>query len=133
MKYCADTWFILALYGADETAKRILHDVKEGKTRLIIPIVVYSESWKKLLQKGISENDIERFYGSLLSSERIQIAMMDSTIAKEAAKISLHASIPLIDSMVAATCRLTDCHVLLSGDSDYIILQKKKYLKVQSW
>ncbi len=55
------------------------------------------------------------------------------TRAKEAAKVSLTNSLHLIDSLIAATCKLTGCDALLTADSDYKPLVKKKYLKVTSW
>lgn len=47
--------------------------------------------------------------------------------------ISIHSAVPLIDSLVAATAKLAGCHLLLAADSDYGLLEKKKYVKVQSW
>ncbi len=51
MKYCADTWFILNLFEKDIKSVNILQEIKYGKANLVIPIAVYAESVKKLLQK----------------------------------------------------------------------------------
>lgn len=133
VKYCADTWFILSLYDNDTISGSILRDVREGKTRLVIPIIVYAESWKKLLQRGCSEKIVMEFYDALFLLPKIEMIQIDENIAKEAAMISINSPLSLIDAIVAATARLTECDVLLSGDNDYLPLIKKKYIKVKSW
>ena len=73
------------------------------------------------------------FWSGVESSQKVILIPLDRTIAKEAAKISLSFHVPLIDSLVAAASKITGCHCLLASDSDYGLLIKKKYLKVQSW
>lgn len=133
MRYCVDTWFILSLFNQDEKSEQILRETKEGKVRLIISVVVFAESTKKLLQKGISQSIIDSFWDGVESSEKMQLVMLDKSVAKEAAKVSLSYNVPLIDSLVAATCKIYGCNALLSGDGDYRVLVKNKYLKMISW
>ena len=133
MKYCADTWFILNLFEKDIKSINILQEIKYGKANLVIPIVVYAEAIKKLLQKGISKEYINQFFSGVESSNKIKFSLIEKTIAIEAAKISLSYNLPLIDSFIAATCKLMDCDALLSGDEHYKSLIKRKYIKVYSW
>ncbi len=133
MKYCADTWFILKLFKKDSKALSIFDDAKYGKARILIPITVYAETRKKLMQEGCSSAVIEQFFGGAEISNKICLILADKQIAEEASKISFSYSVPLIDSFVAATYKLTGCEILLANDSDYDILAKKKYIKVQSW
>lgn len=133
MRYCADTWFILSLFNRDVKSIQIIKETKEGKVYLILPVIVLAESTKKMLQKGVPQQTIDLFWGGIEASEKAKLIPIDKAIAKEAAKISLTYSLPMIDSLVAATANLTGCDVLFSGDSDYQLLAKKKYLKVQSW
>ncbi|MBI2136677.1 PIN domain-containing protein [Candidatus Woesearchaeota archaeon] len=133
MKYCADTWFILKLFKKDPKALAILNDAKDGKSRIIIPIMVYAEARKKLMQEGCSAAIIGQFFTGVEMSNKIGLMLIDKRIAEEASKISFSYSVPLIDSFVAATCKLTDCNILLADDCDYELLEKKRYLKVQRW
>ena len=133
MEYCTDTWFILELFEKDSKAINLLKEIKYGKASLVIPIIVYGEAIKKLLQKGISEADINLFFLGVESSNKVKLLLIEKAIAREAAKISLTYNISLIDSFIAATCKLTNCDSLLSGDEDYIPLIKNKYLKTYSW
>lgn len=133
MKYCADTWFILNLFEKDIKSVNILQEIKYGKANLVIPIAVYAESVKKLLQKWISERDINQFFSGVESSNKIRLLLIEKTIAIESAKISLSYNLPLIDSFIASTCKLTNCDALLSGDEHYKTLIKRKYIKVLSW
>lgn len=133
MRYCADTWYILRLFGKDEEALKILDNTKYGKDVLVIPVIVVSESVKKLLQRGIPERLLDDFFASMDISDKIEVIFLDEAIAKEAAKISIRYSMPLVDSLIAATARLTKCHMLLTDDRHFRALGKKRYLKVKSW
>ena len=133
MNYCADSWFIVALFNEDPKSLDILNQTKEGKTYLSIPIIVYAESIKKLMQRGVAKNIIDLFWQGVENSEKVNIINLNKSIGEEAAKISLSNNVPLIDSFVAATCKLTNCDYLLTGDDDYSVLVKKKYIKIYSW
>ena len=133
MRYCADTWFLLKSFDKDPKALQIIADTKQGKTCIIIPIVVFAETIKKLMQRGVSQETIFKFFSAVEQSEKVSLIILDRKIAKEASMLSLSYKVPLIDAFVAATAKISDCVVLLSGDSDYRLLVKKKYLKVQSW
>ena len=133
MRYCADTWFILAVFAKEAHAIALIEETKRGKTRIIIPVIVYAEATKKLMQKGIPLDIIEEFFEGVEASEKIELVLIDKLIAQEAAKVSLTFHVPLIDSLVASTTKLTGYDVLLSGDTDYENLVKRKYLKVFSW
>jgi predicted nucleic acid-binding protein len=133
MRYCADTWFLLGAFGKDPRATAIIEETKRGKAWLVVPIVVFAETTKKLLQKGIDQSLVDRFFAGVSASDKVELAVADKAIAQEAATISLSFNTPLIDAFVAATARLTGCHALLAADTDYAPLAKRKYLKVQSW
>ncbi len=133
MRYCADTWYILGLFSKDLKAVRIMEGVREGKDRLYIPLTVFAEATKKLLQRGVSKEEIDTFFDSVGSSDKIQLIIPDVMIARESARVSLGYGLSLLDSFVAATSKMVGADILLSGDSDYLPLVKKKYLKVQSW
>ena len=133
MKYCADTWFILEAFSKSPHAVLLLQETRVGKTRMVIPIIVYAEATKKLMQKGISHDAIEQFFDGVEASEHVELLLMDKAIAREAARLSLSFHVPLIDSVVAATCTLTGCDLLLSGDGDYEPLTKRRYVKLRSW
>ena len=133
MKYCADTWFVLKLFKKDPKALAILEDTTYGKARIVIPITVYAEATKKLMQLGITILTLKSFLDYIEISRKVETVDANKSIAEEAAKISFSYRVPLIDSFVAATCKLTQCDILLADDSDYELLAKKKYLKVQLW
>jgi len=133
MRYCADTWFLLHVFEKDPKAVSIVEDTKRGKTQLLIPVIVFAEATKKLLQKGIPQSLIDLFFSGVEASDKAAFAIADKLIAQEAARISLTYNVPLIDSFVAATAKIHACDVLLAKDDDYTLLAKKKYIKVQSW
>ncbi len=133
MYYCTDTWFVLKLFHEDEKALNIVKNVREGKDWLFIPFTVFAETFKKLMQLGIPKKTIDEFFDIIEAYAKIRFIMLDKNIAKEAASISLTYKVPLLDSFVAATSKICECHILLSGDRDYALLAKNKYLKVQSW
>lgn len=59
--------------------------------------------------------------------------MVDKAIARETARVSLTYSIPLVDSFVAATAKLLGSDAVLTADSDFKLLDKKKYVKSKAW
>lgn len=133
MKYCADTWFIIEAFDKSVEAINIIQEVRTGKGRIVIPIIVLAESTKKLMQKGVPSKLITQFFDGVEASDKVELITVDRTIAVESAHLSLSFNLPLIDSLVAATSKLTGCDVLLSGDEHYRLLVKKKYLRVRSW
>ncbi len=133
MKYCADTWFMLEAFGKNPHALQLMQGTVTGKERVIIPIIVFVEATKKLLQRGISQNFIDEFFSTVEASEKVELFPLDKAIGQEAARISLSFHVPLIDSLVAATAKLTECDVLLGKDDDYQLLAKAKYLKIRNW
>ena len=133
MKFCTDTGFILAVFDNDVTSLSYIQEAKTGKTKLIIPIIVLAEATKKLMQRGVAKEIIEEFWDTIESSNKISLINIDRIIANEAAKLSLSYSLALIDALVAATAKLTDCSTIFTSDSDYKLLVKKGYIKVKSW
>ncbi len=131
MKYCADTWFILQAFSKNPKAISIIEETKRGKTRIIIPIITFAETHKKLMQKGISKELIDTFFEGVEASEKVELILLDKAIAQEAARISHSYNLPLIDSLVASTAKLTGCDFLLSEDSDYAPL-RNRYVRIQS-
>lgn len=133
MKYCSDTWFILKLFEKDSKSMDFFGEIASGKNILIVPVIVFSESFKKLMQRGISEKLIDSFFESVDASERMEIIFIDKLIAKEAAKVSMTYSVPLIDALIASTAKLTDCDFVLTDDEHFKTLERKKYIKTKSW
>ncbi len=133
MKYCADTWFMLELFGKNKSAISVFEETRLGKARIIIPMIVFAETTKKLLQKGVSQQLITDFFDNVEASQKVELVVIERAIANEAAHLSLSYNVPMIDSLVAATCRLTGCDILLAHDSDYQLLVKRRYVKLKSW
>lgn len=133
MRYCADTWFLLELAAKEPKAIRILQGVREGKDRLVIPLTVIAETSKKLLQHGISFRDVDTFFETLEFSDKVHILYPDRAVAREAARVSLSYAVPMFDAFVAASAQLAQCDTLLSHDSDFAPLVKRKYLKMHGW
>ncbi len=133
MKYCADTWFILQAFSQNPKAIALIEETRAGKARIIIPILAFAESIKKLMQQGVSKDIINTFFEGVETSDKVELIMVDRAIAQEAARISHSYKLPLIDSIIAATANLTGCDLLLARDSDYDLLKKSKYIKISSW
>lgn len=133
MRYCTDTWFLLELYRKSDKANDIFKGVLEGKNRIVIPTVSIMELVRVAIMKGEKISNIESLIKELKATQKVQVAVLDEEIAKEAAKISISYSVPSIDSIVAATHTTTDCDILLSKDDDLIVLSKKRYLKIENW
>lgn len=132
MRYCADTNFLLALFGLDSRAKELFDGVKRGKDWIIVSYVAYAETIKKLFQFGRSQSNIDSFLELLENTEKVRFVEVDKLVAQEAAKVALTFNVPMIDACIVACAKVTNCDVLLSNDSDYN-LAKRKYIKVQSW
>ena len=133
MRYCADTWFLLALYDKDVKAIGLFQGLQHTKDWLIISYIAYAETVKKFFQRGVPEKNIVTFFTLLESTEKIQLIPVDKSIGKEAAKVSLTYHLSLMDACIAATSKIMGCDILLSGDEDFNLAAKKKYVKVQSW
>ena len=133
MKYCADTWFILKAFENDEMGKKIIEEARLGNAQIIVPISTFAESTKKLMQQGVSFQAIELFFQGIENTEEIVIVNLDKNIAQEAAKISLSNDLAMLDAFVAATAKTIGCEYILTKDSDYKHLIKRKYIKVKSW
>lgn len=110
----------------------IRNNVLEGKDRLFIPTIVITEFLRKLMQRGRRAAEIEVFLGNLTASEKIRTILLDESIAMEAAKLSFSHNVPTVDSVVAATYKLSGCDRLLSDDNDLKKLHKK-YLHIECW
>ncbi|MCS4538529.1 MAG: PIN domain-containing protein [Thaumarchaeota archaeon] len=132
MKYCSDTWFLIKLATQDAKAREIKRNVLDGKDRLFIPTIVITELFRKLMQKGKKESEMDSFLNNLTASEKVKTVFLDEGIAKEAAKLSFSHNIPTVDSIVAATHKLPNCDKLLSEDKDLRRLHSK-YLRIEFW
>jgi len=129
MKYCLDTWFLVKLSEKDPKAIKIL---KGSKNTFVIPSVVILEITKIGLQRGIKKKT-DSLISQLLVTKNIEIISCNTEIAKKAGEISGNYGIPTVDSIIAATTISTKCHKLLSEDSHFDKLHKKKLIKKQSW
>jgi predicted nucleic acid-binding protein len=133
MRYCADTWFLLLLSEKDSTAVDVLRGVISGKDELVIPMVTVSETYRKLFERGTSEKVIATIFNELELIDKVQFVPIDKLIATESGKVSFSYSVPLIDSIVAATGKLLKCHFILGKDEDLKKLQRKRYIKLKFW
>ncbi len=133
MRYCADTWFLLSLFYGEDKAKNVLTNTEFGKDFIFISNITYAETIRKLFQKGNSQYRIQNFFDLIKNTGKVSFISPDFKIAEESARLSLSYGLHLIDSFVASTAKLMDCDILLSDDSDFQPLIKKKYIKVQSW
>ncbi len=125
MKYCADTWFLLELYNKNERALKIFRETVEGKTRIVIPTVSIFELIRLAIRAGESMTKIDSMLDELKTTQKIQPMVLDETVAKEAAKVSASYNVPAIDSIISATCKISNSDVLLSKDSDLAVLARK--------
>lgn len=133
MRYCTDSWFLIALFQKEAKAVSIVENAKNKKDWLVIPIAAFSETAKKLLQIGAAKEDILEFLAIAESSERASLSALTKDIAWEAANIAHRFGIPLLDSFVAATAKICNADALLSGDEHFQPLKKAKYLSLVSW
>lgn len=133
MRYCTDTWYILKLSDRDVKAIELLNNVRFGKDELVIPIIVVSESYRKLLGKGVPENKIDSLFNEMEVVPKISVVEIDKDIAKEAAKVCLSHNVPLIDATIASTCKLLKCDFVLSDDDDLKKLHQRRYIRIKSW
>lgn len=133
MKYCADTWFILKSFEKDALGLDIIKEAKFGKAQVIIPISVFAESTKKLMQQSIPLKAIDLFFQGIENTEDIILVNLEKNIAQEAAKISLSHNIAMLDAFVAATAKIMGCEYLLTKDEDFKSLIKRRYIRVKSW
>jgi len=133
MKYCVDTWFLLELFRNTEKASRIFKETIEGKNKLVIPTISILELIRLSIRTGEKLSKVESMLNELKISQKVQVIVLDETIAKEAAKVSVSYNISTVDSIIAATCKISECDKLLSKDDDLVGLAKKKYLKIENW
>jgi len=133
MRYCVDTWFLLELNKRDERAVRIFRETLEGKNRMIIPTVTVLELIRSNIKAGERLSKSDSMLNELKATQKVQLIALDETVAKEAAKVSITHGVPTIDSVVAATCKLSNCDRLLSKDSHLKKLDSKKYLQIECW
>lgn len=133
MKYCTDTWFLLELSRKNEKAVQILRETLEGKSRIIIPTVSILELIRSNIKTGENLAKTDAMLNELKASQKVQMISLDEAIAREAAKISVSYDVPAIDSVIAATYKLSECDKLLAKDEHLENLQKKKYLQIEAW
>ncbi|HLD05269.1 MAG TPA: type II toxin-antitoxin system VapC family toxin [Candidatus Nanoarchaeia archaeon] len=133
MRFCTDTWFLMKIFANDQKARDLVRRADEGKDWILIPLIAFAEMTKKMMMEGISQLKINEFFNDIERVEKVKMIYPSKEIANEAAKVSLSYKLSLLDAFVAATAKNTGCDVLLSADSDYRLIMKQKYLKVQSW
>lgn len=133
MRYCADTWFLLELNKKNDRAFKIFRETIEGKNRIVIPTISIFELIRISIRTGESLARIDALLDELRVTQKVQAVVLDEAIAKEAAKVSVSYNVPSVDSIIAATARISDSDVLLSKDEDLTMLSKKKYIKIENW
>jgi len=133
MKYCTDTNFLLELFHKEFKAHEIFRKINFDKVSFIIPMLVLNETMKILMQRGFAQYTISAFFDTLQMYQKIKFLSADRLTSEEAAKLSFSFSIGTVDAHIAAIAKLENCDSILSKDSDFKILQKYQYVKVQKW
>ena len=130
MRYCLDTWFFIKLGESDTKALKLIRETK--KNSFIIPTVTILELTRSAIRKGKLQN-LNDLISSLIKGKNINIIDCNVEIAKKAGEISASFNIPSIDSIIASTSIIHNCHELLSDDSHFNKLHKNKLIKKHSW
>ena len=132
MKYCADTWFIIELSKPELKAIKIIKNLGKHKNKIIIPTVVILELTRISIKSG-KKQIMDELLKNLELNKNIDIVDCSLEISKKAGEISATYNIPTIDSIIAATAILNNCHKLISNDSHFVKLKKNKLIKMVSW
>src|SRR3989338_2042775 len=84
MRYCADTWYLLALFDRDQHALRLFESLSRDKSFLFVSFIAYAETMRKLFQRGLSEKIIESFFTLIQNTGKVCFVAVDENIAREA-------------------------------------------------
>ncbi len=109
-------------YFADGPNADFFAPAVEVTDNLVIPSISIFEVFKRVLQQR-NESDALQVVALMLQGRVIQL---DTTIALEAAKISVYKKLPLADSMILATAYLHNA-VLWTQDGDFDGLDRVNY------
>ena len=99
-------------------------DAIENTAELIVPTVSIYEVFKRVVQQR-SENEALQVVAVM---QQGTIAEMDSTVALNAARISLEHQLPMADSIMLATARLNSA-TLWTQDSHFEGMRDARYKK----
>ena len=132
MKYCADTWFIIELSKSEPMALKIIKNLGKHKNKIINPSVVILELIKISIKSG-KKQIMDELLKNFELNKNIDIVNCSLEISKKAGEISATYNIPTVDSIIAATAILNNCHRLISKDSHFVKLKKSRLIKLLSW
>jgi predicted nucleic acid-binding protein len=127
MKFTADSWFFIQLNNRVEKAMKIWREVKEGKSKLVVPTVVLVEITKFL--KSNQSRDVNELISALNRSDKIIISELTPEIAILAGKFGNSYNIPVIDSIILATAVITEFNNLLSADNHFLRAEQEGKIK----
>jgi predicted nucleic acid-binding protein len=132
MKYCADTWFLIELGKSEPKATKIVKNLGKHKNSLIIPSVVILELTRFSIRNG-KKPILDELIKSIQWHQSIDIVDCDLKISKEAGELSANYNIPSVDSIIAATAIIHNCHRLISEDNHFQKLVKNRLIKLIKW
>ncbi len=98
--------------------------VVEQPDSLIVPSLTLFEVFKRVLQQR-DENDA---FQAVAIMQQGQVVDLDSSIALDAARVSVEVKLPMADSVILATARAYDA-TLWTQDSDFKGLSGIQYRK----
>ncbi len=99
-------------------------DAIENTADLVVPTISLYEVFKRIVQQ-LSENEALQIVAVMQQGKIIE---MDSRIALSAARISIDHQLPLADSVILATARMSNA-VLWTQDSHFEGMPNVKYKK----
>jgi len=111
-------------YFANGENAQFFADAIEDVDHLIVPSICLFEVFKRVLQQR-GENDAIRAVAMMRQGEVVDL---DSTLAMQAADLSLQHKLPMADSIILATARMHSS-VIWTQDNDFEGLPDVHYVK----
>lgn len=128
MKYTADSWFFIQLNNGVGRALKIWQEVREGKSKLVVPTIVLVEITKRFLRQGQSK-ELDELVSALDRSDKIFVVELTPEISTLAGKFGNTYNIPTVDSVILATAVATGFTGLLSADKHFIPAAREDKIK----
>lgn len=126
---CVDTGFLHALSDGNEKAINYFEKlISSTKTVIFLPTIAIAEFYKTSHKKGKKDKKIREILDKMDGVRFIEKIKLCENIAKQAGKISFKTSVPMSDSIVAATMQNNKCYTLLTSDGKHFgFLTKHPY------
>lgn len=111
-------------YFADAENAQFFANAIEDVDHLVVPSICLFEVFKRILQQR-GENDAIRAVAMMRQGEVIDL---DSTLAMQAADLSLQHKLPMADSIILATARMHSA-TIWTQDNDFEGLPDVQYIQ----